>query len=210
MLKVLQVIPTLDRSGAEKQMVLLAKGLPRDRFQVEVAALTRLGPLQAELNAAGVPVTLIGKRFKYDPVALARLVRLLKARSFDVVQTWIFAANTYGRVAARIARVPIVIVAEMAASLWKGRFERLVDRQLATWCNRVVGNSRTVVDYYREIGVPSDRLDMIYSGADDEALPAVDPAKVRASFGFEPARATGSFCRTPRRAEMRRRFAKSP
>ncbi len=36
MLKVLQLIPTLDRSGAEKQMVLLAKGLPRDRFQVEV------------------------------------------------------------------------------------------------------------------------------------------------------------------------------
>ena len=42
-LKVLQLIPTLDRSGAEKQMVILAKGLPRDRFQVEVAALTRLG-----------------------------------------------------------------------------------------------------------------------------------------------------------------------
>ena len=40
-LKVLQLIPTLDRSGAEKQMVMLAKGLPRDRFRVEVAALTR-------------------------------------------------------------------------------------------------------------------------------------------------------------------------
>ena len=49
-LNVLQLIPTLDRSGAEKQMVLLAKGLPRDRFRVEVAALTRLGPLEAELR----------------------------------------------------------------------------------------------------------------------------------------------------------------
>ena len=52
-LKVLQLIPTLDRSGAEKQMVMLAKGLPRDRFRVEVAALTRSGPLEAELDAAG-------------------------------------------------------------------------------------------------------------------------------------------------------------
>ena len=67
MLKVLQLIPTLDRSGAEKQMVLLAKGLPRDRYQVEVATLTRLGPLRDELAAAGVPVTAIGKRFKLDP-----------------------------------------------------------------------------------------------------------------------------------------------
>lgn len=187
MLKVLQVIPTLDRSGAEKQMVLLAKGLPRDRFHVEVAALTRLGPLEAELSAAGIPVTLIGKRFKYDPVALARLVRLLRVRSFDVVQTWIFAANTYGRVAAHLAQVPVVVVAEMAADLWKGRLERLVDRRLGTWCDQLVGNSRAVVDFYREIGVPSDRLAMIYSGADDKVPPAVDPIEVRASFGFEPA-----------------------
>ena len=66
MLRVLQLIPTLDRSGAEKQMVLLAAGLPRDRFQVEVATLTRLGPLEADLRAAGIPVTNLGKRFKAD------------------------------------------------------------------------------------------------------------------------------------------------
>src|SRR5256714_477449 len=104
-------------------MVILAKGLPRDRFRVQVAALTRLGPLQAELEAAGIPVTLIGKRLKLDPLALARLVRFLKSGRFDVVQTWIFAANTYGRLAARLARVPIVITTEMAVDLWKGRLE---------------------------------------------------------------------------------------
>jgi glycosyltransferase involved in cell wall biosynthesis len=185
-LKVLQIIPTLDRSGAEKQMVLLAKGLPRDRFQVEVAALTRLGPLEAELSAAGIPVTLLGKRLKFDPLALARLVRLLRARSFDVLQTWIFAANTYGRVAARLAGVPVVVVAEMAVDLWKARSERFVDRRLATWCDRLVGNSQAVVQFYHELGVPSDRLTMIYSGADNEEPPPIDPAEIRTSFGFEP------------------------
>src|SRR3954452_24730237 len=97
-LKVLQLIPTLDRSGAEKQMVLLAKGLPRDRFRVEVATLTRLGPLEDELRRAGIPITAIHKRLKLDPFALARLVRFLRAKRFDVIQTWIFAANTYGRI----------------------------------------------------------------------------------------------------------------
>ena len=120
MLKVLQLIPTLDRSGAEKQMVLLAKGLPRDRFHVEVAALTRLGPLEAELRAAGIPITAIGKHFRLDPLALLRLVRFLKAKAFDVVQPWIFAANPYGRVASHVASVPVVVVAEMAVALWKG------------------------------------------------------------------------------------------
>ncbi|MEZ6069977.1 MAG: glycosyltransferase [Pirellulales bacterium] len=38
--RVLQIIPSLDRSGAEKQLVLLATGLPRDEFDVH-AVLTR-------------------------------------------------------------------------------------------------------------------------------------------------------------------------
>ncbi|MGC8639126.1 MAG: glycosyltransferase [Isosphaeraceae bacterium] len=186
MLNVLQLIPTLDRSGAEKQMVLLATGLPRDRFRVEVAALTRLGPLQAELEAAEVPVTALGKRWKLDPLALSRLVRFLKARRFDVVQSWIFAANTYGRVAAHLAGVPIVITTEMAVDLWKGKTERFIDRRLATWCDRLVGNSNAVVDYYRTLGVPDDRLTMIYSGIADEEPPWVDRAAIRAEFGFAP------------------------
>ena len=81
MLKVLQLIPTLDRSGAEKQMVLLAKGLPRERFHVEVAALTRLGPLEAELRADGIPVTAIGKHFRFDPLALLRLCSFLEGHA---------------------------------------------------------------------------------------------------------------------------------
>src|ERR1700724_2455039 len=97
MLNVLQLNPTLDRSGAEKQMVLLARGLPRDRFRGEGAALTRLGAMGGDLREAGIPVTAIGKRHKLDPFAFARLFGFLRARRFDVIQTWIFAANTYGR-----------------------------------------------------------------------------------------------------------------
>jgi len=186
-LRVLHVIPTLDRSGAEKQMVLLAKGLPRDRFEVEVAALTRLGPFEADLREAGIPVTLIGKRLKVDPFALGRLIGWMKSKRFDVVQTWIFAANVYGRVAARWAHVPVVVTAEMAADFWKGKSQLAIDRRLALWTDRVVGNSNAVVAFYRQAGIPDDRLAMIASGiTDEEPPPDVDPAMVRAEFGFAP------------------------
>ncbi len=184
MLNVLQLIPTLDRSGAEKQMVLLATGLPRDRFWVEVAALTRLGPFESDLRAAGVPITSLGKRLKLDPGAFLRLVRLLKMKKFDVLQTWIFAADTYGRAAARLARVPVVVTAEMAVDSWKGRAELAIDRRLARWTDRVVGNSEAVVAFYRRAGIPEDRLAMIPSGIGDEKPPPVDPAEVRAGFGW--------------------------
>ncbi len=187
MLRVLQVIPTLDRSGAEKQMVLLATGLPRDRFRVEVAGLTRLGPLKAELDKAGIPVHSIGKRLKVDPFALGRLVALMRRERYDVVQTWIFAANVYGRVAATRAKVPVVVTAEMAVDTWKGPTHLLIDRHLARRTDRVVGNSNAVVDFYRSAGVPADRLAMIPSGIADEEPPSdVDPSAVRAQFGIAP------------------------
>jgi glycosyltransferase involved in cell wall biosynthesis len=183
-LNVLQLIPTLDRSGAEKQMVLLSAMLPRDRFRVEAAALTRLGPLESDLRAAGVPVTLIGKPLKIDPFALLRLTRFMKQKRFDVVQTWVFAANAYGRVAAHLARVPVVVTAEMAVDLWKTRGHLAIDRRLARWCDRVVGNSHAVVDFYRKAGIPEGKLEMIYSGVADEEPPAVDRPGVRAEFGW--------------------------
>lgn len=186
MLHVLQLIPTLDRSGAEKQMALLAAGLPRDRFRSEVAALTRLGPLEADLREAGVPVTLIGKRGKADPFALGRLTRFLRDGRFDVVQTWIFAANTYGRVAAHRAGVPVVVTAEMAVDLWKGRSQLAIDRFLARWTDRVVGNSDAVVDFYRRAGIPEGKLCRIYSGIQPDEPPAIDRAAVRAELGLPP------------------------
>ena len=186
MLKILQLIPTLDRSGAEKQMVLLAKGLPRDRFRVEVAALTRLGPLEADLRKADIPVSLIGKPLKIDPFSLARLPRFLKELKFDVVQTWVFAANSYGRVAARAAGTPVVVTAEMAVDLWKTRGHLAIDRRLASWSDMVVGNSKAVVDFYRDAGLPDSRLVMIPSGIEPGDPPEIDTdrAAVRAEFGW--------------------------
>ncbi len=183
MLKVLQLIPTLDRSGAEKQAAALARGLPRNRFRVEVAALTRLGPLADELEADGIPVSLIAKRLKIDPFCLGRLVRFLRDKKFDVVHTWIFAANSYGRVAALSARVPVVVTSEMAVDLWKGRGHFAIDRKLARITDRIVGNSQAVVDFYQNQGIPREKLAMIRSGVEPFDPPSIDRAAVRNEFG---------------------------
>ena len=64
---------------------------------------------------------------KLDPFALGRLTRFLRRKRFDVVQTWVFAAGAYGRVAARLAGVPVVVAAEMAVDLWKTRGHLAID-----------------------------------------------------------------------------------
>lgn len=179
-LKIAQIIPTLDRSGAEKQMLLLCRALKSRGHEVRVAALTRLGPLESEYRAAGIEVELIGKSLKVDPFALRRLARWLRDGEFDVVQSWIFAANSYARAAARLAfgrnrRKPVVIATEMAVDLWKSRWHFKVDRKLAGWCDAVVGNSHAVVDFYRDkAGVNSSKLHCVYSGIDASEAGLID------------------------------------
>lgn len=169
-LKIAQIIPTLDRSGAEKQMLLLCKALKARGHDVHVAALTRLGPLAADFEQAGIPVTLIGKPLKIDPFALRRLAAWLKNGQFDVVQSWIFAANSYARAAARLAfgrnrAKPVVIATEMAVDLWKSPWHFKIDRKLAQWSSAVVGNSKAVVEFYeKQVGLPPGKLHCIYSG----------------------------------------------
>ena len=71
----------------------------------------------------------------------------------------------------------------MAVDLWKGQSQRFIDRQLGTWCDCLVGNSHAVVEFYRKVGVPDDRLAMIYSGIEDESDDG-DSHEVRRELGF--------------------------
>ena len=97
LIRIAFVIPTLDQSGAERQLTLLAKGLPRDEFAVHVIALNRGGPYEQELRAAGISVEVLGKRFRFDPLTYLRLRNSLRAFKPDVVQSFLFAANSYVR-----------------------------------------------------------------------------------------------------------------
>ncbi len=69
--RILHIIPTLDRSGAEKQLTLLAAGLSRQEFDVHVCALTRGGPLAEPLLAADIPLEVIGKIAQDRPGCLS-------------------------------------------------------------------------------------------------------------------------------------------
>lgn len=160
-IKVQHVIPTLDQSGAEKQLAMLAAELPKDRFDVRVCALTRGGYYETKIRDADVPVEVLGKRLKIDPSTYLRLARSMREFAPDIVHTWIFAANCYGRVAARWAKVPHVIASERCVDQWKSNYHFAIDRFLMNWTDAVVANSYAVADFYRAHGIPMDKIRVI-------------------------------------------------
>ncbi|MFH5805260.1 glycosyltransferase [Alienimonas sp. DA493] len=168
--RVLSVIATLDGSGAEKQFALLNAGLKARGWDVQAVALTRGGPYAATLKDAGVPLTVLNKSLKFDPLCLTRLRRIVKTWKPDLIHSWMFTANAYARLAS--AGRP-VIVGERCVDRWKGGWQHAVDRRLLGRTARIVGNSRAVVDYVAAQGVPVDRLTVIPNGV--EPLPP-DPS----------------------------------
>jgi glycosyltransferase involved in cell wall biosynthesis len=180
-MRILHIIPTLDRGGAEKQLALLAAGLARDEFDVHVACLTRGGPHEAELRAAGVPVTIIGKRWKFDPAAYARLKRLVRELRPDIVHTWLFAANSYGRRAAIAAGVKTIVAGERSVDPWKQWWHWLIDRRLARHTARLVINSTGVRDFYAAHGIAEEKFVVIPNGVKPAADPSIVDAGERAS-----------------------------
>ncbi|WP_286764883.1 MULTISPECIES: glycosyltransferase family 4 protein [Rhodopirellula] len=165
-MKIALVIPTMDRGGAEKQVVLLAKGLHELGHDVRVFLLTRDGHRSEELRAAGVPVVVIGKRFKVDPTALFRLKKQLVDFAPDVVHTWLFAANSFGRVAAKWAGVPVVIASERCVDPWKKGWHFQIDRRLQKISQAITTNSSGVQDFYAANGLDPEQFVVIPNGVE--------------------------------------------
>jgi glycosyltransferase involved in cell wall biosynthesis len=94
------VIPGLDRlGGAERQVLLLAKGLGRRGWRVTVVTLSGTGTLAAlELSAAGVGfLSLEMRKGLADPRGWVRLNRWLKREKPDIVHAHLPHANWLAR-----------------------------------------------------------------------------------------------------------------
>ena len=175
--RIAYVIPTLDRSGAERQLALLAAGLPRDRFEPHVFALTRGGPYEQYLAEHDVPVTVIDKRYRFDPFARRRLKAAVSKFAPDIIHSFLFAANAYTRLIAGKSPAPKVVCSERCVDSWKSSWQLWLDRKLVGRTHRLLANSKAVADFYENVGVPRQLMQVIPNGVVDDGLASAEERK---------------------------------
>src|SRR2546430_15795336 len=73
-IRVLQLITSLERGGAENHLLALLTNADRAAFEVETAVLCGDGGLVPVFRKAGIQVHLLGARRRFDPFAPGRLV----------------------------------------------------------------------------------------------------------------------------------------
>jgi glycosyltransferase involved in cell wall biosynthesis len=182
--RVLFVIDELDIGGTEQQILELVKRLDRRKY-VPMVCCFRPGRVSREIEAAGVPVFTLAKRAKLDVRLMAGLVRLMRRERVDLVQTYLFTANTWARLAAILARVPLIVTSERNVDMWEAPFKETIGRWLDRWTYATTGNSRAVKDYLVKKGLRPERVRVIYNGVDPGRFEEpVTPGMTKAELGI--------------------------
>lgn len=159
-------ITELDPGGAERALVELVTRLDRQQFDPIVFCLGPDAPLVHQLEASGVPVVCFDVNRKLDFGVLFRLTKALRRYRPAILQTWLFHANLLGRLAGRMANIPVIVsgirVAEKRSS-WRLRIDRLTER----FVQAHVGVSQAVSDFsIKKGGLNRELMHTIPNGVD--------------------------------------------
>lgn len=164
-IKIMQLIPTLGLGGAERVVVDLAKNLDREKFSVKVVCLKSLGELAADLSAAGISVELLGRPSAPIIFSFFKLIKFLKRERPDIVHTHLFGADFYGRLAARLAGVKIIVSTEHNLNFAEGFLKKIAKSATGRLANSIIAVSSAVKDYLiKKEGISANKIKVIYNG----------------------------------------------
>lgn len=186
-INVLIVIDSLGPGGAQRQIIEYFKFADRDAFDIKVVNLDRdYAPLADEITRLGVEIVGIDHRGFFNPKTLIELVMLFRRGKPDIVHTYLFTSDCYGRLAAQIAGVKTIICSIRSTDLWKKWHHILADRILEKFTDRLTINAENM----RRFLVETEKLDpkkitCIYNGIDLRRFESLrDQSDVRKGFNI--------------------------
>ena len=198
-LRVLQVIESLSRGGAERRLVNGLAYLGGEAVESRVAHVLPANDLKPEVEALGIEAEWLGVSGPRDiPKGVHRLRKIIRKRRPDIVHAQLFYADVCARLAGRWAgRVPVMtsIQNTMYEPDWKGFYDQSkrlrMDRFTARrFCHHAVAVSRHAKrSAVRLLGFREDRVTVIHNTVDTARFAAPDPAlrrAVRAELGAAP------------------------
>jgi glycosyltransferase involved in cell wall biosynthesis len=161
--RALLVTQDLQRAGAQRQCVELALGLGRAGWQTEVATLEAGGPLEEDLRAGGIPIHHCPRRWRWDLSPALALASLTRRFDPDVVQTFLFLPNFYGRLA-RLLRRPRLLVSSLRSTGIEGWPRYAAEVLLAPLCDLILANSEAGRADLAARGVAPERIVVVRNG----------------------------------------------
>jgi glycosyltransferase involved in cell wall biosynthesis len=146
---------------------------------VEVAALESEGPLAAELADAGIAVHPVPRRWRWDLSPARALAGLTRGGRFDILHTFLFLPNFYGRMS-RLRHRPPLVISSLRSTGIEGLPRYVAEVLMAPLCDRIIANSDAGRRDLVRRGVAARRITVVRNGLDLDRFAAVPPLDGRA------------------------------
>lgn len=144
----------------------------RERYVPHLAGLKRRDSATEALARAGVEASMFG-RSALDPRLILDIRREAHRVGASVIHVHGYAAANFGRIAARMMGVPLVLHEHFADPAMPS-YQRIPDFALRGLTSRGIAVSQSTADFMiRDRYVPRDRVEVVFNGAPlDEFAPA--------------------------------------
>jgi len=186
-LRTVFLLSSMPVGGAETLLVNMMRRFRPDRIAPAIACMAELGTLGESIHFE-FPASSHWLRHKYDFFIVDRLADHFVRERFDAVIT-VGAGDKmfWGRIAARLAGVPVVCSA-LHSTGWPDGVGRL-NRTLTRWTDRFIAVAKSHGDFLRDWErFPESKVVVIPNGVDTFKFKPDDAARldVRRELGFSP------------------------
>lgn len=173
-MKVVHIIDDLGLGGAQRQLVALLKGMPRDRVEIHLIALSdKKCAYENAVRDLGIPLTIIDQSGKWSWGAFWGVRKKLIELQPDIIHTWLFTADFYGRVAAFSVGFRNIISAMRNTVDDMPWHYRIVSQLLSLGTKRITVNADAIrYDLVNAMGISNSKIRTIYNGIDLEEFDA--------------------------------------
>lgn len=174
-MKIAFLISSLEYGGAERQLIMLAKGLCRLNNSVLIIVFYPKGELAKELYDNNIKVSVISldKRGRWQIIGfILRLVRTLRQQKPDILHSYLVVSNILAVVLKPIfPRIRMVwgvrsTNMDLRRYDWRVRLTYYIERCLSSFADLIIANSYAGRNYAVSNGFPENRMVVISNGID--------------------------------------------
>jgi glycosyltransferase involved in cell wall biosynthesis len=186
--KVVYIVEDLEIGGLERVIASIALGLDRTKYEVAVWCLVRGGEIAEELIGKGVWVRILAMHSYHNPFQIVALSRAIRKSKMDIIHTHGYFGSTLGRLAAIVAKTPIIIAHVHSTYYGLKRRHLLIEKLLSIFTDRIVCVSQAVRRFVVEVeGIEQKKTSLVYNGVLEPSPREVDSDNniTRKSLGFE-------------------------
>ncbi len=152
-IQVVHLVEDLKVGGLERTLAYIVNNLNPSIFSVQVWCIAAGGAIADELQKNGYPLHILGLNNYYNPWNVMQLAGRLRREKVVILHSHAYFANTMGRMASVLARVPVRL-AHIQSSHWTAaeRSSRnyWVDRMLSHVTSRIIACSDSAARFQIE------------------------------------------------------------